>query len=62
MPDYTIRTTATDTGRQHSIRTESKQNALRYFAMFQASPDWKDSVIVVNGKEYYGPGIRDKLP
>ncbi len=62
MPDYQIRATDTTTGRQHTITTSSKQNAIKYSALFLASPDWKDCTVLTGGKEYSGPDIRGQLP
>lgn len=62
MPDYQIRARATDSGQTHTITTSSKQAAIKYSALFAASPDWTDLVVVCGGKEYSGPDIRGKLP
>ncbi len=62
MPDYQIRATATDTGRTHTITTPSKQNCIRYSALFQASAEWRDCVVTVGGREFSGPNLREELP
>ena len=62
MPQYQIRATDTTTGRTHTITTESKQNAIKYAASFQASGEWRDCVVSVEGKEYSGSEIRSQMP
>lgn len=62
MPEYKIRATAKDTGQEHTITTESKQNCIRYVALFNTSLDWRDCKVVVGGKEYSGPDLRGQLP
>ncbi len=62
MPEYQIRARATDTGRENTITTSSKQNAIKYAALFAASPDWEAPVVIVGGKEYSGPDLRRQLP